>query len=154
VVTADSPDPLVELALSEAIRALDEQQAQLGSARSLAGLLVGTIGIVAGTLATAVFRDLGSGCSTALAILGVVALALAGTAAAGALWPVKWSWTTNGQQILGWKNEQPARRLAGYLSTYATEHEPKLKRIWLVLRGGIVATALAIVLLLAALGLE
>lgn len=139
-------DALDLLALSEAVRALDEQRDALNAARNLAGVLVAVIGVVGGTLAPAA---LDSG-PAAIACVGVALLGVAVIGAVRGLWPVKWSAPTDAREILRWLSTRPAAQLADYLAKSADEHSEPMEATWRWLKCSIVAIVIAVLVLLAA----
>jgi hypothetical protein len=89
--------PLYKVAYDEAVRALSEQQAEIDSFRTRAGLLFSAAAITASFLGSLALRDGDSGLASWLALLCFVGVA-AGCLAI--LWPRRWEGTANPREVI------------------------------------------------------
>jgi polyferredoxin len=92
-----SKDLLYEIAYTEAVRALSEQQEAIDSLRSRAGLLFSAAAVTTSFLGAQALQDGHSSFASWLALLGFVATAAAFLAI---LWPRKWEGAVNPREVI------------------------------------------------------
>jgi hypothetical protein len=144
---AESNDRALELAVSEGIRALDDQRSSVESARSTATTAVGLSSIGTGFLATAALAGHRGVPWLGYVAIGLLLGALAATAVV--LWPREWKWTNDPGVLASdeWTGRTPDdvhRFLAKWLRSHLDTNRPVIAVRWWAVRVAIVCSLLSI----------
>lgn len=139
-----------ELALSEAIRRLAEQQASINQARATAGTV-----LAAATISTSFLADVALDTQVGLPWRGwaaVICLGLTVLCCFGALWPRKLSTTIDATTLIDddrWAqldDDRAAEHLSRFLGKRANAHEGKIDLAWQFVCWAMIATGVSIAL--------
>ncbi|MGH3429259.1 MAG: hypothetical protein ACRDQZ_17115 [Mycobacteriales bacterium] len=94
---ASDRDSSYKVAYDEGVRALSQQQSQIDSFRTRAGLLLSAAAITTSFLGAQALNDGGPGAATWLALTAFVGLS---TAALAILWPHRWEFTADPENLI------------------------------------------------------
>jgi len=127
-------DALYKVAYDEAVRALSEQQATIDAYRSRAGLLFSAAAITTSFLGAQALRGGNASLCSWLALTAFVCVAVALLAI---LWPRRWDFTVNPQDVIGAyiesaesaSIEELHRELSFYMQGSYTENRKGLEKL-------------------------